>query len=370
MKSKKSTTRLKSIVFQAKISKNGQAMQLRNLINKQELKVKLAISAEKRRTLSFYRYVKIANPQELRDQLFIKWNNLGVMGRIYLAPEGINAQLSLPTKNLSEFQKELYADSRFTGTTFKIAVEDDGKSFYKLTIKVKTKIVADGLDDSTFDPGNTGTHLDAENFNKLMDNEKTLVVDMRNQYESEIGHFENAICPDADTFREELQLVKKLLNGQEEKQILLYCTGGIRCEKTSAYLKHQGFKNTYQLRGGIIQYAKEVKEKKLACRFKGKNFVFDERIGERITNDIVSHCHQCGELCDSHRNCKNDDCHLLFIQCKNCQTRYAGCCTKECQKIAALPIDEQRELRKGKVKTDSISVYKSRLRPKLCKPIF
>ena len=340
-------------------------MQLRNLINKYELKAKLAEIDEKRRTLSFYRYVKIENPEELRDQLFTKWSELGVMGRIYLAHEGINAQLSLPEKNLEAFRKEIDADIRFTDVPFKIAVEDDGKSFYKLTIKVKEKIVADGLDDSTFDSSNTGTHLDAENFNKLMSDEKTLVVDMRNQYESEVGRFENAICPDADTFREELQYVKKLLKGKEERQILLYCTGGIRCEKASAYLKHQGFKNTYQLHGGIIEYAKEVKEKNLDCRFKGKNFVFDERIGERITNDIISECHQCGMACDNHTNCKNDDCHLLFIQCENCREKYAGCCTPKCKEIASLPIEKQRELRKGKNKTDCISVYKSRLRPKL-----
>ena len=340
-------------------------MQLRNLVNKHELKAKLAGASEKRRTLSFYRYVKIENPHELRDQLFMKWSDLGVMGRIYLAHEGINAQLSLPEENLEKFEKELYSDVRFKDVPFKIAVEDNGKSFYKLTIKVKEKIVADGLDDATFDSSNTGTHLDAENFNKLMDDENTLVVDMRNQYESEVGHFEKAICPDADTFREELQYVKKLLAGKEERQILLYCTGGIRCEKASAYLKHEGFKNTYQLHGGIIQYAKEVKEKDLDCKFKGKNFVFDERVGERITDDVISECHQCGAKCDTHTNCKNDDCHLLFIQCESCREKYAGCCTLNCQKISSLSIEEQRELRKGKNKTDCISVYKSRLRPKL-----
>lgn len=340
-------------------------MQLRNLINKHDLKAKLTKIRVKRRTLSFYRYVKIKNPQELRDQLFTKWSALDVMGRIYLAKEGINAQLSLPLKNLKKFQKELYEDQRFKDIPFKIAVEDDGKSFYKLTIKVKNKIVADGLNDKTFDSSNTGTHLNAENFNKLMNDERTLVIDMRNQYESEIGHFENAVCPDADTFREELQLVKKLLKDKEERQILLYCTGGIRCEKASAYLKHLGFKNTYQLQGGIIQYAKEVKEKNLACYFKGKNFVFDERIGERITEDVISKCHQCNTSCDTHTNCKNDDCHLLFIQCEKCREKLAGCCTQKCQEIASLPIEKQRELRKGKNKVDCISVYKSRLRPKL-----
>jgi len=120
-----------------------------------------------------------------------------------------------------------------------------------------------------------------------------------------------------------------------------------------------------QLHGGIIAYAHDVNGKGLPSRFKGKNFVFDERVGERITDDVLSACHQCGDRCDTHANCKNDDCHLLFIQCASCAERYMGCCTLNCQKIAALPIEEQRKLRKGKDKQDCLSVYKSRLRPKL-----
>ncbi|MEK7673027.1 MAG: rhodanese-related sulfurtransferase [Patescibacteria group bacterium] len=336
-----------------------------NKTNKDELKKKLEKDATKRTTLSFYRYVKIENPETLRNELYLQWSALGVMGRIYLAHEGINAQLSVPTSNFETFKKELYAKEKFTDVPFKIGVEDDGKSFYKLIIKVKEKIVADGLDDSTFDPANTGTHLNAEEFNKEMAKPETIVVDMRNHYESEVGRFENAVCPDADTFREELQMVKSLLKGKEERQILLYCTGGIRCEKASAYLKHQGFKKTFQLQGGIINYAHEVKEKKLESKFKGKNFVFDERVGERITDDVISQCHQCGKTSDEHNNCKNDACHLLFIQCEECAEKYDGCCTTKCQEFIKLPIEEQRKLRRQDKRTDNLAVYKSRLRPKL-----
>ena len=147
----------------------------------------------------------------------------------------------------------------------------------------------------------------------------------------------------------------------------MYCTGGIRCEKASAYLKHKGFKDVHHLHGGIIQYAKEVKEQGLESKFRGVNFVFDERIGERITNDVLSECHQCGKPCDTHVNCKNDDCHLLFIQCASCAEKMNGCCTPDCMRIAALPIEQQRELRKGRVKNgpECLSVYKSRLRPNL-----
>ena len=152
---------------------------------------------------------------------------------------------------------------------------------------------------------------------------------------------------------------------KKEKKILLYCTGGIRCEKASAYLKHYGFKDVNQLYGGVIQYAKQVKENNIPCKFKGKNFVFDERMGERITNDVLSQCHQCNNSCDTHVNCANDDCHLLFIQCEDCRKKHMGCCSKKCIQIIKLPIEEQRKIRKGKKKINCLSVYKSRLRPNL-----
>ena len=288
--------------------------ELRNRINKDELKLRLAHEDIERVTLSFYKYVKIENPKELRDHLFTQWTNLNCFGRIYIAQEGINAQMSVPKCNWDVYVKQLYNDSHFTNVPFKIAVDDDGKSFYKLIIKVKDKIVADGINDNNFDASNTGTYLNAEGFNKAIEDPNTIVVDMRNHYESEVGRFDNAFCPDADTFREELPLVVDHLKGQEDRKVIMYCTGGIRCEKASAYLKHKGFKDVNHLEGGIIQYAKEVKEQGLESKFRGVNFVFDERIGERITADVLSNCHQCGKPCDSHVNCKNDDCHLLYKQ--------------------------------------------------------
>jgi UPF0176 protein len=339
-------------------------MFLYNRINKNELKKRIQEDPTPRTTLSFYRYVIIQQPNEMRDQLFMDWSKMDVLGRIYLAHEGVNAQLSLPTANLEAFRNYIDHTEEFKDVAFKIAVEDDGKSFYKLNIKVRAKIVADGLDDDAFDVTNVGNHLDAEAFNAALEHPETIVVDMRNHYESEVGHFEGAICPDADTFREELPIVIDELKDKKDKKILLYCTGGIRCEKASAYLKHHGFQDVNQLHGGIIDYARQVKEKGLESKFVGKNFVFDERLGERITEDIISHCHQCGELCDTHTNCANDDCHLLFIQCEKCKTAFKGCCSEKCVEIAALPIEEQRKIRKGRIKMDSLSVYKSRLRPK------
>ena len=345
--------------------------ELRNRINKNELKVRLAQEQIERVTFSFYKYVPIEHPKELRDELFIQWSALNCFGRIYIAHEGINAQMSVPKNNWDAFVNQLYSDARFNDIPFKIAVDDDGKSFYKLGVKVRDKVVADGIDDETFNPSNTGTYLNAEGFNKAIEDPNTIVVDMRNHYESEVGRFDKAFCPDADTFREELPLVVEHLKGQEDKKVIMYCTGGIRCEKASAYLKHKGFKDVNHLRGGIIQYAKEVKEQGLESKFRGVNFVFDERIGERITPDILSNCHQCGKPSDTHVNCKNDDCHLLFIQCDECATEMNGCCTPACQEIAAMPIEMQRELRKGRIKNgpECLSVYKSRLRPNLAEII-
>ena len=146
----------------------------------------------------------------------------------------------------------------------------------------------------------------------------------------------------------------------------MYCTGGIRCEKASAYILHRGFKNVFHLEGGIINYANEVKEKGLPNKFKGKNFVFDDRLGERISEEIIAKCHQCGKPADTHTNCINGACHLLFIQCEECAKKYEGCCSKECQDFIHLPEEEQKELRKGIDKGRNVfNKSKARLRPRL-----
>ena len=339
-------------------------MKVQKFPSRKELLKRLHEEPFKRITLSFYRYVIIDEPENLRDELFRKWNDLNIFGRIYLAHEGINAQMSIPESNLENFKTQLYSDKKFKDVPFKIAVEDNGKSFYKLIIKTRNKIVADGLKDDAFDVTNVGKHLSAEEWNSAMQKENTIVVDMRNFYESEVGRFENAICPEAHSFRQELPMVKEILQGKEDEKILLYCTGGIRCEKASAFLKHHGFKDVNQLHGGIIEYARQVKAKGLESKFKGKNFVFDERMGERITNEVISKCHQCGNLCDSHYNCANDGCHLLFIQCESCKEKYEGCCSIECQSIIHLPLEEQKKIQRETAKDVPASVFSSRKRIK------
>jgi UPF0176 protein len=323
-------------------------MILHNTINGDELKEKIKECDKERTTMSFYKYANIANPQLFRDHLFYRWSFLGVLGRIYVANEGINAQLSIPTENLESFNEELSNVTFLDGVRLNYAVDDDGKSFFKLAIKVKHKIVADGLNDDLFDVSDPGEYLDVERFNTLTDDKNTVLIDMRNHYESEVGHFEGAWCPDVDTFREQLPLVVEELAGQKDKKVVMYCTGGIRCEKASAYLKYKGFKDVHHLEGGIIRYAREAKENKLTNKFIGKNFVFDERLSERITKDVIAKCHQCNASFDNHSNCKNKACNLLFIQCPKCRDQYAGTCSVRCQTIASLPEEEQRELRRGK----------------------
>jgi UPF0176 protein len=323
-------------------------MALYNRIEGKVLKEQL-LQAPKvdRTTISFYKYHSIENPPVFRDDLYRQLDKLGVLGRIYVAHEGINAQISVPTSNFEAFKTELYSISFLNGIRLNIAVDDNGKSFFKLKILVRKKIVADGLDDSAFDVTNTGIHVNAKEFNQLADDPNTIIIDMRNHYESEVGHFKNAICPDVDTFREELQVAEDLMNAHKDKNLLMYCTGGIRCEKASAWMKYKGFKNVFQLNGGIIEYTRQVKTQGIENKFIGKNFVFDERLGERITEDIISVCHQCGKPCDDHTNCKNDGCHLLFIQCSACAEEFNGCCSTECKEIIELPEEKQKEIRKG-----------------------
>ncbi|MFM1932823.1 MAG: hypothetical protein RL226_2126 [Bacteroidota bacterium] len=322
-------------------------MKLYNKIDRKELIKRMQQSTEERVTISFYRYAKIKNPQLFRDYLFIHWEQLGVYGRTYVATEGINAQISVPKHNFEAFRDQLYSISFLNGIRLNVAVDDNGKSFYKLTIKVRNKIVADGLNDDSFDVTNKGKHVNAEEFNRLVQEEGTLLIDMRNHYETEVGHFKGALMPDVDTFREEIDYVQELLNEEKPKNIVMYCTGGIRCEKASAWFKHVGFDNVHQLEGGIIEYTRQVRDKQLENRFIGKNFVFDERRAEKISDDIIAQCHQCGTPFDVHTNCENVACNLLFIQCDSCKAEMEGCCSDECKHIIHLPEEEQKALRRG-----------------------
>lgn len=330
-------------------------MQLYNKLSAKERAELIDKAGEKRLTLSFYQYAKIGNPQIFRNHLFITWDALNVLGRIYIAHEGINAQLSLPANRFKEFKQHLDSISFLKNIRLNIAVEQNNKSFLKLKIKVRDKIVADGLTDNTFDVRDKGIHVGARQFNELIEDDKTVLVDMRNHYETEIGHFKNAITPDVDTFRESLDIIEDdLKDYKEDKKLVMYCTGGIRCEKASAYFKHKGFKNVFQLEGGIIEYTRQVKVHDLENKFLGQNFVFDDRRAERISEDVIANCHQCENPFDIHTNCANEACHLLFIQCNDCKESMANCCSINCKEINQLPYKKQKELRKGQGNSNDI----------------
>lgn len=322
---------------------------LYNRIDSRVLKERVQKSSQRRRTISFYKYAKILNTRLFRDHLYLLLSDLDVMGRIYIACEGINAQISVPEDGLDNLKIRL-DDIIFLGNCrLNKAIEDDGKSFFKLAIKIKDKIVADGITDEKFDVSENAKHINASEFNRLAnDVENTIIIDMRNHYESEVGHFKDAIKPDVETFRESLPIIEKILEENSNKNVLMYCTGGIRCEKATAYYRYKGYENLYQLDGGVIEYARQVMDEGLENKFVGKNFVFDDRLGERISSDIISKCHQCGQPNDDHTNCVNEACHILFIQCPKCAEKYHACCSNKCSDFMKLS-DEERRTQYGKL---------------------
>jgi UPF0176 protein len=300
---------------------------------------------EPRVTFSFYRYANIAEPELFRNECYQSWSALDVFGRVYIANEGINGQVSVPTSKFEAFKAELYSVDFLNGMRINIAIEAEAESFLKLKIKVRPKIVADGLNDDTFDVTKRGRHLSATQVNELLDQEETIVVDMRNHYESEVGYFEGAIRPDITNFRDLLPVVEEMLEDKKDQNIVMYCTGGIRCEKASAYYLHRGFENVCMVDGGIIEYARQCEALGLESKYLGKNFVFDERLGERISEHVVAHCHQCGTPSDRQLDCANEPCHILFVQCEACAEKFNDCCSTQCKDFIELPEATQHKLR-------------------------
>lgn len=334
-----------------------------NTLSNEEARAKLLAEGFSRTVISFYRYVIIDDAASIRDELFLEWNDLGVLGRAYVAREGINAQISVPTHNMEEFRTKLDARKEFNGVPFKVGVEQADDAFIKLIVRLKKRIVADGLADDEYDVTRVGTHLTAREWNEKMEKQDTIVVDMRNNYEGAIGRFDNAIVPDVYTFRDELpvarDIIKEKLAENPDADVLLYCTGGIRCEKASAFMKHSGIDNVYQLHGGIIDYKHQVDREGLENKFKGKNFVFDNRTDERISDDVLTKCKDCPLPCDDFVNCANETCNALYVQCADCVARTNMTCSPECQAFASLPAEERLKLRKGKNSNKDIDAYKS-----------
>lgn len=239
---------------------------LHNRISNEELRARMLAETEPRTTISFYKYFTIDDPKATRDALWQAFTALNVFGRIYLAHEGINAQISVPESNVEAFRAALYGfHPALDGVRLNIATDDDGKSFWVLRMKVRDRIVADGIDDPTFDASDVGEYLKAAEVNAMLDDPDAVFIDMRNHYEYEVGHFENALEIPADTFRAQLPKAVEMMQEYKDKKIVMYCTGGIRCEKASAFMRHNGFQKVWHIEGGIIEYARKAREQDCRC---------------------------------------------------------------------------------------------------------
>lgn len=304
--------------------------QLRNLVERKKLMQQVRNEPFQRKIISFYRYMPIEDPQAFRDELYLTWLPLDILGRIYVAHEGINAQMAIPESKWDAFLETLIKFSILKDIFINEAADQPAYAFFKLDIRSRKKIVVDGLEENVFEKTTPGQHLAPEQFHEMVGQKNTIVVDARNYYECDIGHFENAILPKSKTFSQVLPELEELLEEHRDKNILMYCTGGIRCEKASAFLRSKGFEKVFQLQGGIVNYIKQIKQKFLESKYIGSMYVFDERMAEKSTEEKIGTCQHCKAPHSTHSNCGHIHCHKLMIQCPSCSEKFDGCCSEDC----------------------------------------
>jgi UPF0176 protein len=281
-------------------------------------------------TLLYYCYSPIADAEKFATDHLEFCKSLNLVGRIIVADEGLNGTVSGSPESCQAYMDAIYADGRFNHTEFKI---DDvtEPSFIKMHCRYKTEIVHSGLrDPKIIDPTQkTGIHLEPKDFMEMKDRDDVVVLDVRSNYEHNVGHFRNAVTLDIENFREFPEKVKEL-EKYKGKKILTYCTGGIKCEKASALLLAEGFEDVYQLHGGIIKYGKEAGGKD----FDGKCYVFDNRVTVDVNSVnpvVVSKCKNCGKETPKMINCASPICNEHFTQCDECGEKLEGCCSTACQ---------------------------------------
>ena len=281
--------------------------------------------------LLYYHFYHETNPQGFRDEHQKFCEEHGLKGRVYIAFEGINGTVSGPLESCEKYQSFLRQHVGLEKVVFKTE-EVDHHVFEKMKTKVRPYILNMGfqpVDD--VDPSEkTGKHLSPKEWRSTLENNKDIVIlDIRNNYESKVGHFENAICPDLSGFTEFKDWIPELKEKYQDKKILMYCTGGIRCEKYSSLLLREGFEDVNQLNGGILNYAKEEGGK----HFLGKCFVFDDRLTTDVdpdNQDVLSQCQHCGEPEYRYVNCANMECNDLFIICDACAQKHEATCSDLC----------------------------------------
>lgn len=281
-------------------------------------------------TLLYYCYSTIADAEQYASDHLTFCKNLGLTGRIIVAEEGLNGTVSGTVEACKIYMDTVHADPRFAATDFKVD-EVDEPSFIKMHVRYKSEIVHSGLrDPNIIDPKKrTGTHLEPQDFMAMKDDEDVVILDVRSNYEHKLGHFKNAVTLDIENFRDFPAKINELAQFKDKK-ILTYCTGGIKCEKASALLLHEGFKEVYQLHGGIIKYGKEAGGKD----FEGECYVFDNRLSVPVNSVnpvVVSTCYNCGKTTTKMINCANPECNEHFTQCDECGEQMEGCCSEACK---------------------------------------
>lgn len=283
------------------------------------------------KVILFYKYVDIQYPKQILKWQMQVCTDLGLKGRIILAEEGINATLGGQTEHVDRYMQLMNEHPYFGGIDFK-ECEGDADYFPRLRIVVKDEIVHLGVDPKKITPKQGGTHLTPEQVHNLIKNkpDNLVILDTRNTYESKIGKFTDALTPDLKNFRDFPQYIDDNIEQFKDKQVLMYCTGGIRCERATAYLNVKGVaEKVYQIQGGIQRYIEQFPD----GYFRGKNYVFDGRVTVRVNADILSNCELCNVACDDYNNCLNANCNRHFIGCDACVTKYQGACSATCTEL-------------------------------------
>ncbi|KAG0300580.1 hypothetical protein BGZ98_009075, partial [Dissophora globulifera] len=340
-----------------------------------------ALPDQKHQTLTLYTITPIPEHQleDLREEIFLRLVPFDITGRIYLAKDGINLHLCTPVEHLTELKSSLeqLVLDRFgrgpDGAIWNLSCDQPGERvFRKLKVAIKKQLVADGrLGAWDIQDSEPPQYLEPEEFHARLDEvgDKALLVDMRNHFENEVGTFKTAVKMDCTTFRQNMDLLDQLLEGRDKsEEVMMVCTGGIRCSISGRYVKQKGFKDVKMLKGGITSYGRYIKSHPdVSSHFVGKNFTFDGRRGERITDHVISSCHQCQTPHDHITNCANTRCHLLFIQCPSCRQKWSNTCGPECHQAVetgsgpalSKPYDYHAQVRPGSLAVDQPKISKA-----------
>ncbi|RYL90349.1 rhodanese-related sulfurtransferase [Sporolactobacillus sp. THM7-4] len=306
------------------------------------------------RVLLYYKYVPIDDPETFAEEHLTFCKSLGLKGRILVAREGLNGTVSGTVEQTQIYMDTLHRDPRFSDLVFKVDPAD-GHAFKKMHVRPRKEIVALKLEEDIDPHQMTGKHLKPEEFYEALQDKDTIVIDARNDYETQIGHFRNAILPDIGAFRDLPKWIEKNLADYKDKKVLTYCTGGIRCEKFSGYLIRAGFRDVSQLEGGIVEYGKDPRVK--GKLYDGKCYVFDQRISvpvNRTDEDVVvGHCHHCGKTCDRIVNCANPECNKQYICCEACEEKYHRSCCDACRTHPRNRYDLERKQKNEERKFDT-----------------